>query len=206
MWGSRFTAVADLGKRISTAKILDSGFLALLHADGKIIFKPDPITGVTQAADSTLARAQDSQKAAQELAVIATELSTLMRQFKIERSDRRYDISLPVRLTAVDANGQPFEQDVMTSNISWKGALLNGVRGKLHLESPITLSRLNRQEEFLVAWIGEQNTPKAGQIGVSSDSVTSFWDDAIESQSAHAEDGHANRRSPEKLKARAHGA
>jgi methyl-accepting chemotaxis protein len=43
------------------------------------------IGGVAQAADGTLARAQESQKAAEELASIATQLSDLMRRFKIER-------------------------------------------------------------------------------------------------------------------------
>ncbi len=42
--GYPLTAVADLGKRISTAKILDSGYLALLHANGKVIFKPDHVS------------------------------------------------------------------------------------------------------------------------------------------------------------------
>lgn len=167
------------------------------------------IAGVTQAADSTLARAQESQKAAQELATIATELAALMRQFKIERSERRIHVSLPVRLAAVDADGQPFEQDIMTLNISPKGALLTGVRGKLRLGGQISLIRLNRREEFLVAWIGGEKTPKAGQIGVSTDSVTSFWDDVIETepQSGKADQGgHSDKRLPEKLKARAHGA
>jgi methyl-accepting chemotaxis protein len=43
------------------------------------------IGGLAQAADGTLLRAQESQKAAQELSSIATQLGTLMRQFKIER-------------------------------------------------------------------------------------------------------------------------
>ncbi len=60
------------------------------------------IGGVAQAAEGTLSRAQESQKAAQELTSIATQLGGLMRQFKIERSDRRIDISLPVTLLPHD--------------------------------------------------------------------------------------------------------
>lgn len=52
------------------------------------------IGGVTQAAEGTLARARESQKAALELASVATELSTLMRRFKIERHDQQIDGSL----------------------------------------------------------------------------------------------------------------
>lgn len=64
---------------------------------------------VTKAADGTLLRAQESQKAAQELAAIAAHLSSLMGQFKIERAERRVDISLPVRLVGSDASGDPLE-------------------------------------------------------------------------------------------------
>ncbi|HKN72150.1 MAG TPA: Cache 3/Cache 2 fusion domain-containing protein [Terriglobales bacterium] len=42
--GFPLTAVGDLGERISTTKILDHGFVALLHADGKVIFKPAQVT------------------------------------------------------------------------------------------------------------------------------------------------------------------
>jgi methyl-accepting chemotaxis protein len=42
--GFPLTAVGDLGERISTTKILDHGFVALLHADGKVIFKPQDVT------------------------------------------------------------------------------------------------------------------------------------------------------------------
>jgi methyl-accepting chemotaxis protein len=53
------------------------------------------IDGVTKAAEDTLKRAQESQKAAHDLAAIATELSTLMRRFKIERQDQQIDSAPP---------------------------------------------------------------------------------------------------------------
>ncbi|MGA2356145.1 MAG: Cache 3/Cache 2 fusion domain-containing protein [Terriglobales bacterium] len=42
--GFPLTAVGDLGERIATTKILDHGFVALLHADGKVIFKSQQVT------------------------------------------------------------------------------------------------------------------------------------------------------------------
>jgi hypothetical protein len=42
--GFPLTALADLGKRISTTKILESGFVALLHKDGRVIFRPEGVT------------------------------------------------------------------------------------------------------------------------------------------------------------------
>ena len=68
------------------------------------------IGGLAQAADGTLLRAQESQKAAQELSSIATQLGTLMRQFTIERSDRRYNMAVLVKPRATDVNGRVLEQ------------------------------------------------------------------------------------------------
>jgi methyl-accepting chemotaxis protein len=144
----------------------------------------DNIGGVAQAAAGTLSRAQISQNAAQELTSIATQLSALMRQFKIERSERRTSISLPVRLAATEVDGHPLEQEITTINVSHSGALLRGVRGRLQLGSHVSLARLNKQEQFLVAWVGEQNTPGDGQIGVSAvGPATSFWNDVIDTRS-----------------------
>lgn len=168
------------------------------------------IGGVTQAAEGTLTRAQDSQKSAQELASIASHLSSLMGQFKIERGQRRIDISLPVRLAAIDVNGHPLEQEVMTVNVSPDGAFLTGIQARLKPGSQVSLAREQKQEYFLIAWVGEKNTPKAGQIGVSSvHSPSSFWNDVVEAQGQAGPAGLPGdylATSPPKPKARAHGA
>ncbi|MFZ3218196.1 MAG: methyl-accepting chemotaxis protein [Candidatus Acidiferrales bacterium] len=141
------------------------------------------IGGLAKAADNTLLRAQESQKGAQELTSIATQLDTLLKQFKIERGDRRIETALPVRLNAIDANGHPWEREVTTINISKRGALLKGVHCKLRRGSHVSLSRLHQVEEFLIAWVGEDNTAGAGQIGVSALSPTSsFWNDVVETE------------------------
>jgi len=139
------------------------------------------IGGVAHAAEGTLSRAQTSQKAAQELTSIAIQLGGLMRQFKIERGERRIDIAVPVSIAVSDVNGQVLEQEVLTINVSRAGALLRGIRGRIRLGSAISLVRLNRLEKFTVVWVGDENTAKAGQIGVSAvDQATSFWNDVIE--------------------------
>jgi methyl-accepting chemotaxis protein len=159
------------------------------------------IGGVAQAAEGTLSRAQESQKAAQELASIAKALSTLMRQFKIERADRRIDISLPVNLKAIDLDHRPVNQQVRTINVSRAGALLTGIQSKLQRGSQLSLARANKVEDFLIAWVGDQNTNRAGQIGVSAlASDSSFWSDVIEAQSL------TDLRETPKPKAIAHGA
>jgi methyl-accepting chemotaxis protein len=140
------------------------------------------IGGVAQAAEGTSERAKESQKAAEELASVAAQLSTLMRRFKIERSERRFDVSMPVRLIAMDAKGHSVEQEVKTINVSRNGALLTalltGISGKLRVGSSVTLVRGNKRAQFLVAWAGGVN---GSQIGVTAaDPATSFWNDVIE--------------------------
>jgi methyl-accepting chemotaxis protein len=168
------------------------------------------IGGVAEAAEGTLSRAQESQKAAQQLASIATQLSSLMRQFKIARRDKRLDISLPVNLTAIDIDGHPLEQEVMTVDVSRQGAQLRGIRGTLRRGDHVSLGRLHKVEEFLISWVGEENSAKAGKIGVSAaDPATCFWNDVVEKQSpaetATADEDYSER-IPAKPRARARGA
>ncbi len=165
------------------------------------------ISGVAQAAEGTSARAQETEKAAQELSGIAARLSTLMRQFKIERVDRRYDIVLPVSLTAIDSNGRSFEQEAMTMNVSRAGSQLTGIHGRLRLGSQVSLARSNKREQFLVAWVGEANTSRSGQIGVTAvDPATTFWNDVIPSEAEASAGKNDSAKVAAKPRARAAGA
>jgi methyl-accepting chemotaxis protein len=160
------------------------------------------IGGVAQAADGTLTRAQITQTAAHDLASIATRLSVLMRQFKIERSDRRYNVSVAVTLNATDVDGRAIEQEVMTIDISKRGAHLKGLRGLPHSGTVVTLSRLGKREQFAIAWVGAKNSERAGQIGLSAvNPATSFWNDLIEAQSQRGLDG-MHEKSSQKIRAK----
>jgi methyl-accepting chemotaxis protein len=141
------------------------------------------IGGVAQAADGTLLRAQESQKAAEELSSIAAQLGQLMQQFKIERSDPRYKIVLPLKLKVTDANGQVHEHEVKTVDISKGGAHLKDIRGEFQVGNQVSLARLNKVEKFRIAWVGGASTERRGQIGVCSvDPASSFWSDVLETQ------------------------
>jgi hypothetical protein len=103
-----------------------------------------------------------------------------------KRRDPRIDIELPVLLTGTDVSGRPLDQRVMTVNISRRGALLNGVHGMLKLGDEVFLTRLQKTEQFRVAWVGAESTPVEGQIGVAAiDANTSFWDEVLDA-TAHS--------------------
>jgi len=143
------------------------------------------IAGVAQAADSTSRGSSDTRRAAQELVQTSAQLRNLIEQFKIGRRDPRIAAALPVQLTGTDASGRPLNQKVMTIDVSHRGALLMGIDAILRRGAIISLARVDKKEDFRVAWVGAKGTPEAGQTGVSSVGVnTSFWNDVLETPAA----------------------
>jgi len=82
---------------------------------------------------------------------------------------------MSVSLSAVDAKGHCWDQEVTTV------ALLGGVRGKLRVGDRVSLARSGHEEQFQVAWVAGENSPKAGHIGVAAaDPGTFFWSQVVE--------------------------
>jgi hypothetical protein len=133
-------------------------------------------------------------------------LGKLMTQFKIERRDPRKDASFSVRMTATDFAGLPLDQEVTAVNISWRGAQLKGVGGKLRVGSEISLFRQNQQEQFRVEWVGGGS--RTGLVGVSTINPTSsFWNDVLGARSQPGlADADQKRSAPRNLKSKAQGA
>jgi len=108
-------------------------------------------------------------------------LNDLRAQRLGKRRDPRIDLALSVLLTGTDVRGRPLNQRVMTINISRRGALLDGIHGKLGVGDIILLARSQKTEQFRVAWVGGDDSPAAGQIGVAAvDPNTSFWSEVLE--------------------------
>ena len=82
-----------------------------------------------------------------------------MRQFKIERGERRVNTLLPVTFTAIDVSGQSLKQEVKTVDVSPHGAHLTGIRGKLRQGAEVSLARSDKLEKFQIAWVGEKILP-----------------------------------------------
>jgi hypothetical protein len=113
-------------------------------------------------------------------------LSDLRAQRLGNRRDPRIDLALPVLLSGTDVSGRPLDQRVITINISRRGARLEGIHGMLKMGDVVSLARLHKKEPFRVAWVGGEDTPAAGQIGVAAvDPNTSFWSEVLEA-TAHS--------------------
>jgi methyl-accepting chemotaxis protein len=138
------------------------------------------IAAVAAAARSTNQNAADSHKASQVLVENSILLRRLIEQFMIARRDPRVAAALHVQLTGTDVEGRTLNEGVMTINISYRGALLKGIRAVLRPGGTVSLSRLNKKEDFRVAWAGEPNTLNAGLAGVAPvNDDSAFWSDVL---------------------------
>ncbi len=108
-------------------------------------------------------------------------LSDLRAQRLGKRRDPRIDTAISVLLTGVDESGRPLDQRVITMNVSRRGAQLQGVHGRLRPGDRVALARGAKKEMFRVAWVGAENSPVDGQIGISSiEANSNFWDEILE--------------------------
>lgn len=164
----------------ATTNEMSRNVSAAAHSSGEINTN---IAGVAQAAQGTTRGASAAQKASEHLVETFAQLRRLIEQFKIGRRDPRFLAVLPVTLAGTDGSDHIAEQRVTTINISRRGALLKGIRGKLRPGDKISLARLHKKEHFRIAWVGEQDTPEADQAGVAPvDADSSFFDDALEAK------------------------
>jgi PilZ domain-containing protein len=81
------------------------------------------------------------------------------------RTEKREFIALSVRVSGTDASGKNFRQPVCTLDLSSKGARITGLSG-VNVGQILTLEYQNNKVRYEVVWVGEQGTPKAGQVGL----------------------------------------
>lgn len=107
-------------------------------------------------------------------------LNDLRAQRLGKRRDPRIDTVVSVLLTGADESGRPLDQRATTMNVSRRGAQLQGVHGRLRPGDRVALARGPKKEMFRVAWVGAENSPVEGQIGVSAiEADSSFWDEIL---------------------------
>jgi hypothetical protein len=108
-------------------------------------------------------------------------LSDLRAQRLGKRRDPRVDIEVPVSLAGTDEHGKPWTQQVVTVNVSHRGAQLRGVHGSFRPGNQVTVARGPRKETFRTIWVGAEHSPVEGQIGITSvEPESSFWNEILE--------------------------
>jgi PilZ domain len=81
------------------------------------------------------------------------------------RREPRVELNLEVKVWGLDRHGKPFMQHARTLDVTNLGARLIGV-DCVTLGETIGIQNADRKARFKVVWMGRENTPKAGQIGV----------------------------------------
>ncbi|HEY6969879.1 MAG TPA: PilZ domain-containing protein [Candidatus Angelobacter sp.] len=81
------------------------------------------------------------------------------------RREPRVEVSFEVKAWGLDRHGKPFVQHARTLDITKLGAKLIGI-DCVNVGEIIGIQNGEQKARFKVVWIGRENTPKAGQIGV----------------------------------------
>jgi len=90
-------------------------------------------------------------------------LSLGVRTNMDRRKERRLNLELPVRIWGVDRLARPFAEIVRVRNVSNGGAVLIGVRSKLHTGELLDVQLGASRAEFRVVWIS-----LSGEAGIQA--------------------------------------
>jgi hypothetical protein len=81
------------------------------------------------------------------------------------RREPRVERNFEVKVWGLDRHGKPFMQHARTLDITQMGARLIGI-DCVNVGETIGIQNGDQKARFKVVWMGRENTPKAGQIGV----------------------------------------
>ena len=92
------------------------------------------------------------------------------------RKEKRLSAVVPVRLNAINQDGEPVHCVAHTLNVSRRGARIAGVTLDLRLGVVVRLVRGRANAAFKVVWLGEKEGPTKHQVGVEAlEVVSNFW-------------------------------
>jgi hypothetical protein len=79
------------------------------------------------------------------------------------RSERRFNLELPVRIWGVDRMARPFAELVRVRNVSNGGAVLLGVRSKVQTGELLDVQLGESRAQFRIVWIS-----LSGEAGIQA--------------------------------------
>jgi hypothetical protein len=95
-----------------------------------------------------------------------------------KRREKRLTVPIAVRLWGLDSDGKVFSQNAKTLDIATNGARLFGVTAALERGFIVGLQCGNMRARFMVVWVGEQGSPREGQIGLRA-AENGIWSVAL---------------------------
>lgn len=82
------------------------------------------------------------------------------------QTDSRLTVDLPVRVWGMAADGRTFSQSARAQNVSWEGALLNGIEPPLKVGDVIGLQYEEKKVRCQVVWTMNAGGIKKNQVGI----------------------------------------
>jgi len=83
-----------------------------------------------------------------------------------KRLEVRFDMALKVRIWGLDTDGQVFEEEATTIDVTTTGARLRGVTRSLHRGCVIGIRHRNSSARYRVTWVGPAEGGAEREIGV----------------------------------------
>lgn len=83
-----------------------------------------------------------------------------------KRLELRFGLALPVRIWGLDADGQVFEEEAITIDVTTTGARLRGVTRSLHRGGIIGIRHRNSSARYRVTWVRKEENSAGYEIGV----------------------------------------
>jgi hypothetical protein len=83
----------------------------------------------------------------------------------VRRENRLY-LRLPVRICGVDVQGEAFEQDATTFDLTATGVRLQGITHDLKRGGIVSIEYRGSKASFKVRWVGMPQTALQGQVGL----------------------------------------
>jgi len=97
-----------------------------------------------------------------------------------ERSDKRVQVALPLRITSWDSLSRPCQELACTYDISPRGARITGLRNVQEAGEIIAVERGRSKFFCRIAWIGDASSQRLGQIGIQCIEVDrAMWESEL---------------------------
>jgi hypothetical protein len=82
------------------------------------------------------------------------------------RKEPRVRLSLPVRVSGTDAEGERFNTTVTATSLSRSGALLTGLRAELRCGDMVTVEYEGHKADFRIVWVLNLGQHRSAKVAV----------------------------------------
>jgi hypothetical protein len=101
------------------------------------------------------------------------------------RKEPRFRRSLPVKVSGVDDEGEPFAVEVMATSLSRSGALLKGLEVALRCGDMLVLEYAGRKAHFRIVWLLNLGPRRGAEVAVHKPNHQPCpWPDVLAAESA----------------------